>query len=389
MAQCPAKESILKTTGDSFKSAHLERMLTNLTTSYKVYWLKGVFEEAVQGTSRVSFRKIVARMVAEAWYPVVYFRLSLGASDQIAGCIDHLRKDYSLPSDLSQDEIIDVIMNATDRETIKRINNFQNYVPYRIIRPFYEYALIKIKEERGKLPDSSIDAVILNLNQQRVNGAPYTFIPGEKAIDIQPEWIKYFQDNKLVIRGWLDMKLIEYLQARNPSVPAIPLKLRAPQKRNLIAAQRYWHQIIEDHEVTEIYTGLLLNEDNYEVLGPLSIDHFVPWSFVLHDEPWNLAPMFRNINSSKNDGLPPLDSLLQPFCAQQFDALMTVRKLGGHKKIMESYLTIDARILEYDRTEASLEHFSKTLQNTIIPLHQIALNQGFPLWIPPKMKMSS
>ena len=90
MAQCPAKESILKTTGDSFKSAHLERMITNLTTSYKVYWLKGVFEEAVQGTSRVSFRKIVARMVAEAWYPVVYFRLSLGTSDQIAGCIDHL-----------------------------------------------------------------------------------------------------------------------------------------------------------------------------------------------------------------------------------------------------------------------------------------------------------
>ena len=38
-------------------------------------------------------------------------------------------------------------------------------------------------------------------------------------------------------------------------------------------------------------------------LGPLSIDHFIPWGFVLHDEAWNLVPMFRNSHQEIVSGL--------------------------------------------------------------------------------------
>ncbi|MDY5576621.1 MAG: HNH endonuclease domain-containing protein [Lachnospiraceae bacterium] len=35
----------------------------------------------------------------------------------------------------------------------------------------------------------------------------------------------------------------------------------------------------------------------------ISIDHFVPWSYVAHDEMWNLNPTTKSINSSKRNNL--------------------------------------------------------------------------------------
>ena len=48
------------------------------------------------------------------------------------------------------------------------------------------------------------------------------------------------------------------------------------------------------------------------------------------DEAWNLVSMFRNANSSKYDGLTPLDVYLRPLCKQQFDPLLTVREQTFH-----------------------------------------------------------
>ena len=35
----------------------------------------------------------------------------------------------------------------------------------------------------------------------------------------------------------------------------------------------------------------------------ISIDHFVPWSYVANDEIWNLHPTTRSINSAKSNNL--------------------------------------------------------------------------------------
>lgn len=59
---------------------------------------------------------------------------------------------------------------------------------------------------------------------------------------------------------------------------------------------------------------------------------------------------------------------------------MTLRNTGRHRKIMESYLGIDPLVREYDRSEASLRSFTESVSRVVVPLHQIALNQGFPTW---------
>lgn len=177
------------------------------------------------------------------------------------------------------------------------------------------------------------------------------------------------------------MRLVGYLQARNPSVPAIPLKIHPPKKRDLAAARAWWAEALADHEFREIYTDVPFTAEAFEEHGPMSVDHFIPWSFVLHDEPWNLAPMFRDTNSSKGDRLPDVDAYLRPFCAQQFDALTTLRGRGRrHRKVFESYAAIDPHVGEYERTDASREAFTRAVSRVVLPLHQIAANQGFPTW---------
>ena len=380
MVERPGEAALLAATGDAFKSSHLERMLTNLTASYKLYWLNGIFEEVRTGNARMSFKRVSARMIASAWYPVVYYRLRLGATDQLAKCIDYLRAHLAVPAECTEAEIAEIVASSDDEGLNRLVRNLQHYVPYRLIRPFYQNEISHIRAERGAISDHRVDEEIFKLNRTIQCGAPYVIDQDRQGMEVQRDWFEYFRENDQVIRGWLDMKLVDYLQARNPSVPAISLKLHPPKKRNLAAAQRFWKDAIAIAHIADVYTGLSFDVDHFAAFGPLTIDHFIPWSFVLHDEPWNLTPMFRDLNSSKNDKLPELSEYLAPFCEQQFDAVMAARQVGKHSKVIESYLEVDPHVFEYERSDVSKKSFSKAIRNAVVPLYQIASNQGFPVW---------
>lgn len=60
------------------------------------------------------------------------------------------------------------------------------------------------------------------------------------------------------------------------SVPGIADKLMPPQERKLEKVKKYWKLILTLEPVKEIYGGNILTEKD------ISIDHFVPWSYVAH-----------------------------------------------------------------------------------------------------------
>lgn len=381
MAELPAAEALVGATGDAFKSSRLDQMLRNFAASYKLYWLKGVFDEVVEGNSSIPFERLAARMIASAWYPVTYFRLNLGASDILADTVRYAQNCCGLASDARASEIITAILESEDAQLRAKVEGLYRYVPYRLIRPFYADRITERSRE-SRITDAMINGLIIEFNQEDPAGAPYRFNDDGDGIEVDPEWARYFRDNRHVVQGWIDSKLVAYLQARNPSVPAIPLKIYAPAARNLAAARRYWEEALQDHVFRDIYSGDAFNEAGYAAHGPMGVDHFIPWSFVLHDEPWNLAPVFRDVNSSKGNKLPELGEYLLPFCAQQFDALLTLRGTGRHKQVFESYAQVDARVMRYERTEAALRSFTESVSKVVVPLHQIAANQGFPTWRP-------
>lgn len=66
-------------------------------------------------------------------------------------------------------------------------------------------------------------------------------------------------------------------------------------------------------DVDDVFTGEKINKAKYDV------DHFIPWSFVMNDELWNLMPMDSNLNSSKSNRLPDWEIFFEKFARNQYD----------------------------------------------------------------------
>lgn len=167
------------------------------------------------------------------------------------------------------------------------------------------------------------------------------------------------------------------MQKRNPNVPAIVFKLEAPKRRMLKEATELWKQIISVNKLKDIYTGDEFSKAAFEEHGVLSIDHFIPWSFVLHDQMWNLVPTFKNVNSKKSDKLLLYDNYIDDFCSTQYKAFSYIceKKI---KHSLEEYVDVLNLENPYEYFKHSTqESFSKNIKQCISPLYQIAINQGF------------
>lgn len=352
-----------------------------MAASYKAFWLKGIIEEVVHNDrSEIPFEAIVNRMIVNAWFPIVKFRLSFGYSDKLGETIDYINRSYGFGPEIKKEKLFRELefskVMLKDRELNKRKKNFFNLVPYRLISPFFRDKL------RG-LPDWEKNRIIESSSKEDVS-CFYHVSQSEKTIYIREEWMDYIRRNQALILGWLQNKLVMYIESKNPNVPNVLFKMEAPMARKLSAATKYWKQYLEQNPTKDIYTGEMFSEVSYKELGVLSIDHFIPWSFVLHDEHWNLTPTFRKINCSKSDSLPQLDRYLAEFCQLQYQAIQHMKESSGNQKLLESYYNISyGRQLEeivVKGLQLDEEAFCGNLKDTIVPVYQIARNSGFEIW---------
>lgn len=347
-----------------------EKMLSmrRLTNSYKLYWLYAILDFVNKSKVSISFDNILIKMIALAWHSVITYKLSLGVQDQLSEIIIEINNNYKVKENISHTGLVNLIAEVIekDEKIYDNASKLFKYVPYRLISSFYS-------EKLKGLEDHKKNRLIEDLADDK--SAIYRF--ENDRVVINDDWFKYMKSNMLIINGWLKLKLIKYLQNRNPNVPAIPFKLDLESNRNLRFARKYWGNIIEVNEIKGIYTNQLLNKSNFDV------DHFIPWSFVLHNKIWNLIPSINNINRIKNNKLPDLNIYLNKFCDQQYNALkIAIDHNFSEKllrKIQEDYLEIDLHI---DLSKVPPENnFNRSIKNTIKPLHQIASNQGFIKWV--------
>jgi hypothetical protein len=331
-----------------------------LMNSYKLYWFAGILEEIKQGNNVISFKKLIARMVSKSWYSLLKFKLHFGYQDRLYVLVDYIQR-ISLLSDIAKDsEILNFIDNSNDSNLNQQIRNFYRFVPYRFISPFY-YKELKNVQEKSK------NSRLENLSK----ALPRFYVIRNESIEIEEKWFEYIYLNQTIIEGWLNLRLITFLQKRNPNVPAISTKLYPPSHRSLGNAARFWSAIQKRISIHNIYTKEKLEENIF------SIDHFIPWSFVMHDKLWNLVPVSKSINSVKSDRIPKLNKYLNDFCALQYNAFITALDIGLSKKMIEDYLLLGEVELKKDFPK---ELFVKSLHDVIIPLHQLAINQGFQVW---------
>jgi hypothetical protein len=337
-----------------------------VVASYKMYWLLGILEEVSGGNTEIEFRKLIARMIVHAWYPQQQFRLNFGFSDNLKKPISYVASKNEFSANCNEKELLDFLYRSEDKVLNKMMKELTYNVPYRLLSPFFKTVEFK-------------NSLIVDLSQAS-EVCLYKIVKGKKdKIVINDCWVNYLKENYRVIKSWIYYKLICFLQKRNPNVPAIAFKLEAPKTRKLKEATELWKKIISDNKLKDIYTGAEFSEAAFQEYGGLSIDHFIPWSFVLHDQIWNLVPTFKNINSKKSDKLLLFDNYIDDFCSIQYKAFSYIcdKKI---KRSIEEYmdvLNLD-NPYEYFR-HSTQETFSKNIKQCISPLYQIALNQGFQM----------
>ena len=361
-------------TGEGLDIAAFSRLFAHTTNSYKYIFFFSLLDvlkrQNFDASLSISLRDITIEMLANSWYPHNYFRLSFGVQDKITQKLDSLNLKITEPILKFTDTDKKLLRATISKQSLD--NSLVDYVPFRINRPFFQ------AEFRG-LPDQQVDKLMIKVARENFETRKPLLGYSEDAssIFIHPDWVEYIRVNYPIIRGWASWQWLEYMQSRNPSVPGISNKLFPPQRRESLTSQtKYWELILQETSLRCIYSGEFLVIDN------LSLDHYLPWSFVTHDWLWNLIPTVPNVNSSKSNNLPS-DIYFSSFVAMQHQGLtISFRKMKAAMwtKRIEPYI-LELKIS--DKSDLlNIEKLRKAYEVTIATQITLAASQGFSAnWI--------
>lgn len=77
----------------SLSTVRLGKVFANTVATYKYFWFLSILQiHAKTEELRIDVWDIVIRMIANAWYPIHYFRLSFGKSDSLFNIVIELQK---------------------------------------------------------------------------------------------------------------------------------------------------------------------------------------------------------------------------------------------------------------------------------------------------------
>lgn len=348
------------------KTFYLGQVFNDTTNSYKLVWFLAILSLMRRtGADTLALDDILAEMATVAWHPVCLFRLSLGSQDKLQKVILDVQGRSDLELNEAPDSVRDFLNSSPNAKT--HLGWFGRYVPTRFLSPWFAEKL------RG-LPDSQKDAKIRQFaegSQSTPFASPYWF--RRDTIVLNPSWQCFFLENAGVVQAFAEHHFALYLQSRNPNVPGVVNKLRAPTERQLGQARQFWNLVREEFNTLGRATRFRDIYSNRPIAANFSIDHFLPWSFVVHDLFWNLAPVEPPTNSSKNDALPDLDLYLPRLASIHFDAIAVAKK---KPKLLEDY-TDCFRLGAGELVSLTESDLRSRFREIITPQAQIAINQGF------------
>jgi hypothetical protein len=341
-----------------------------VVASYKMYWLLSLLDEVSIGNREIEFKKLVSKMVVYSWYPILKYKLSFGLCDNLAKVVNYISNTYNLPSNYDEHKLLDFIYTSEDKILNKMLKELTFNVPYRFLSPFFEDKLKGQKNIENMIEKFSGEDTkcIYEIYKNQKN---------ENAIRVKQNWCNYLKYNYRIIQGWACYKLVCFLQKRNPMVPGVAMKLESPKSRNLREQTKIWKEIIEQKHIGDLYTKLDFTNENYTDHGVLSIDHFIPWSFVLHDQMWNLVPTFKNVNSRKSDNLLNYNYYIDKFCEIQYEAFCFVIDDNRKNQVNEYREVLKIENPKKFKEEREKNEFVNRLKREIAPVYGVAVNQGF------------
>jgi len=221
--------------------------------------------------------ELQAGMLKIAEFPAMKCHLSLGVRDQTKAILGGTKISLTIENELLR------------------------WVPYRLLRPFF-------REQLKNKPEQIINQSILSLANQGFNESnPPLYRLNVinqklKSIEVHKSWQDYLVNHLEIIDGWRRWHWATYLQRRNPSALNVMQKLEKPtrQTHELNKMRAIWRDMVKLN--TEIIS---CTYSNIPLAGEeIVVDHYLPWSYLGHDQSWNLCPTIQSLNSKKSDRLP-------------------------------------------------------------------------------------
>lgn len=367
------------------------RMLDNKSQSYKFYWLEAILSLMIETEEDLTFDQIIDEMICEAWYTVTHYHLRLGptVNGNSENFLEHAINTLNMQEGgrLAQNPTKEELLLAIKRneELLKKDKyRLTDYVPYKLLYPFLDEEGLEYlrNDQRGRLI-TYMDKLTHKLFYKIIDGRGL-----QKKVHIDKNWRELIFDNYSVITSWVKYHKIQFLQDRNPGVPGIVYKIspESDDVRKLEKARDLWKAIVEITGVPlrDIYTGEELGIGNFD------LDHFVPRSYTANDELWNLTPMRKELNCSKNNKLPPWERFFGKFAKYQFylysqlfmskDRNRTLLLLDKFEKCKRYNLNAiwAAECLYIPNNNE--EQFVNILEHNLKPVYDAAKLQGYDLW---------
>ncbi|WP_026668220.1 HNH endonuclease domain-containing protein [Butyrivibrio sp. AE2005] len=364
---------------DELNIGHLSRLFDNTTNCYKFFWFQAILRKLDGKNNRFSFDELINEMIADAWYMVTEYHLRLGPlgiTDNLEEVVKYIHNGYGFMSSEKREKIIAFLQTTDDKSIAKYKADLTLNVPYRLQVPFYD----EIKIERT-MWNGSKKNLTDEINRQRRLIYYFDLIGGlDTRIEINSLWSEYLFKHKEILRGWAQLKLIQYLQNKNPSVPGIADKIEAPASRDIERVRKYWKIIVQiDSSLRDIYGDVFLADEI------ISVDHFVPWQYVAHDELWNLHPTTKSINSSKSNSLPSWDMYFRSLGDIEYRAYELKAKndivAREFNKIALYHLNNQEIRNQLYSDGLNRNAFIERLEHIIKPVYESAQTLGFKEWI--------
>lgn len=350
---------------------------------YKFYWFESIIDILPQ-KSEMTFKEIMCKMIWKAWFSVTEYHLHLGPTreGQQANLIENLiLKIEKLPGvkqPMTEEQLNRVIDDNFDllRDDF---NKLSTNVPYRLLSPF-------IKNRDGEFSWNRTSRLIEYF--KKINEStplPYIILDDtavNKKVVVNPYWEQVIMDNYPIIKSWIQMEKVRFLQGRNPGVPGIVYKAgdHEQRMRRLEKVRTLWetYSVVTFQPIIDIYSDDRIEKDR------LSIDHFVPWSYISNDELWNLTPMDKAENSSKSNRLPNWDRFFPRLSDLQFKLYSAIY---SHDEVYHAFDKCRSDNLnaiwaseQLYKKGNSKETFYNILEHNLHPIYDSAKIQGFAEW---------
>lgn len=341
----------------------LATLFADVTASYKFLLFQAILntlqERRFEG-KRLPLEELAVGMLLIASHPVRYFKLSLGVWDQVSSMLSEI--DYAEDGDMSDADVRTAIAVARVRP-----RRLLRYVPTRLLTPWFDEELRGI-DRRYKGQE------IARLADERFQTTkPLYRLVGDE-LELHPEWVRYIRINLPIVSGWAERRWIAFLQSKNPTVPAIPDKIRRPVKRAaLTGPARYWSAVMGSsaEPLRCVYSGCPIDPSRFD------IDHFLPWSFVCHDAPWNLVPTIPGVNASKGNRLPS-KTYLDGMVRMQHQGLAIAIGSGLPRSLLEPVQKAFVGDLRVPKDRLlDRQALEDAYKRSVVPLLDLAAGVGF------------